>query len=227
MADVASLLIRADAQVQNAIRQLDRVSNALEGVQRQGSAIGEAAGGVASFVMQFGKLAGALPVLAVGANAAGGLAAALLQAGMSAGTLAAGVAAVGLGVGAFAAAAKPALADVTNAYKLQTAAIAASAQGGAAATAAQKKYNEAIANLSPAQKAVLTSFNGLNNEYQEWSKGLQNTTLPVFVTWLDAARGVLPKLTPAVKAASESLTKLGQSVGTLLKGSEFQARSPR
>jgi phage-related protein len=213
--------VSAHANVQTAVRGLARLDRAIGGVTQHTSAIGEASVALLGTAASIGKVAAAVPALAVGANVIGGLTAALAQAGLQAGVFGAAFATVGLGIGGFAAAAKPAIADVTNVYKLQTAAIAASAQGGAAATAAQKKYNEALKDLSPQQRSVLTNFNRLNGEYQSWSKGLQSTVLPVFNTWLKAGAGQIQKLTPAVRGAAAALTGLGKSVGTYLKSADF------
>jgi phage-related protein len=133
------------------------------------------------------------------------------------GGIAAGAVAAGAGIGAFAAAAKPAVDEVTNAFKLQEAAVAASAQGGTAATAAQKKYNEAVKGLSGPQKGLLTQFTGLNKEYKAWSKGLEGTTVPVFSKGIRVLRNILPQLTPFVKSAGAALQDF---VGDLEKGSK-------
>jgi phage-related protein len=136
--------------------------------------------------------------------------------------IAAGATAAGTAVGAFALAAKPAVEEVTNAFKLQEAAIAASAQGGAAATAAQKKYNDAVKQLSTPQKDLLTQFNGLNTEYKAWSKGLQSTTLPVFTKGIGVLRTLLPMLTPFVKSAGAALSSFVDQLGAGAKSAGFK-----
>jgi phage-related protein len=148
---------------------------------------------------------------------------AALPATIAIGGIAAGAAAAGAAIGAFGLAAAPAVSEVTNAFKLQEAAVTAAAQGGAAATAAQKKYNDAVKGLSTPQKQLLTQFNGLNTEYKTWSKGLQGSTMPVFTKGIEAARAVLPQLTPLVKSAGTALSGFMDQIKVGVQSGGFKA----
>ncbi|HEY5833587.1 MAG TPA: hypothetical protein VIW71_06570, partial [Streptomyces sp.] len=175
----------------------DRVSRALGPVAAKleafGSRIGTAVAGVGV----------AAPYVAAAATAAGALAA---------GALAAGAA-----VGAFKAAVGPQLESVTSAWELYDAAQQAAAAGGEKAAAAQKAYADALAKMTPATRDTATAFIGLKEDFAAWSDGLSSTTMPIFTRGLQMLRGVLPALTPLVKAAAGAI---GGFVDDIARGAQ-------
>ncbi|MEU1908103.1 phage tail protein [Streptomyces hygroscopicus] len=143
-----------------------------------------------------GKAVGALgvgvPAAAAGVAAVGGMAAAFASAGVAA--------------KAFQLAAQPQLESVANVADLAAKAEEAAAEGGEKAAAAQKEYTDALNELPPATRATAKEFVGLKGDFQKWSDSLSSTTMPVFTKGLQILRGLLPALTPLVKAAAAAIS---------------------
>ena len=131
------------------------------------------------------------------------------------GALGAGFVAGGIGVGAFAAAVKPQISAVTNVMTLQTAAATGSA-------AAVKKYQDALAALSPAQKTFYTDLSGAKSSFKEWSDSLAGVTLKPLETGLGAVNPLLKLLTPFVKDAAGALNDMMTKLATGVKSNGFK-----
>lgn len=166
------------------------------------------------------------------------------------GGLAAGAVAAGLAVKAFQLAAKPQLEAVTEASEAASKAddaaekvllkkkIAAdlAAKGGdaykaalkdvesaqRAATEADKAAETQLKGLPPATRATAVAFAGLKGDYEDWSDSLSGTTMPIFTKGIEILRGLLPTLTPFVKAAAGALGDMLDRVAIGVKGARFK-----
>lgn len=136
-------------------------------------------------------LGAGIPAAAAGVTAVGGMAAAFASAGIAA--------------KAFQLAAQPQLESVANVADLAAKAQDAAAEGGKKAAAAQKEYKAALDELPPATRATAKEFIGLKSDFQKWSDSLSSTTMPIFTQGLKILRGLLPALTPLVKAAAGAI----------------------
>ena len=168
-----------------------------------GSLTGTSGAGSLADLTLFGKAMLAL-------NVATGLAEPALAAmTVTVGALASSMAAAGLGLGAYAAAVQPQISAVTNVMTLQ----AAAATGNAAAVT---KYQQALAQLSPAQKTFYTDLSGAKKSFTDWSNSLAGVTLKPLEIGLTAVNPLLHDLTPFVKDAASALdglmTKLAAGV---------------
>ncbi|MER7874825.1 hypothetical protein ABTY63_14880 [Streptomyces solisilvae] len=132
-----------------------------------------------------------VPAAAAGVVAVGGMAAAFASAGIAA--------------KAFQLAAQPQLESVANVADLAAKAEDAAAEGGKKAAEAQKAYTDALKELPPATRATAKEFIGLKSDFSKWSDSLSSTTMPVFTQGLKILRGLLPALTPLVKAAAAAI----------------------
>ncbi|MEU1805833.1 hypothetical protein [Streptomyces sp. NPDC019937] len=132
-----------------------------------------------------------VPAAAAGVVAVGGMAAAFASAGIAA--------------KAFQLAAQPQLESVANVADLAAKAEDAAAKGGKEAAAAQKEYTDALNKLPPATRATAKEFIGLKSDFSKWSDSLSSTTMPIFTQGLKILRGLLPALTPLVKAAASAI----------------------
>lgn len=142
-----------------------------------------------------GKAVGAvgvgIPAAAAGVAAVGGMAAAFATAGIAA--------------KAFQLAAQPQLQAVSDVANLAAEAEKAAADGSKDAAEKQKAYNDALKGLPPATRATAKEFIGLKSDFSKWSDSLSSTTMPVFTKGLKILRGLLPALTPLVKAAAGAI----------------------
>lgn len=77
--------------------------------------------------------------------------------------------------------------------------LAAAALQGAAANA---KLGASLAALTPLERQVATAWQGLQSAFQSWAKDLQPDVMPLLVKGINLIKGVLPALTPIVKAAA-------------------------
>lgn len=142
-----------------------------------------------------GKAVGALgvgvPAAAAAAAAVGGMAAAFATAGIAA--------------RAFQLAAQPQMEAVAEVADLAAEAQKAAAEGAKDAAEKQKAYTDALNRLPPATRATAKEFVGLKGDFKKWSDSLSSTTMPVFTQGLKILRGLLPALTPLVKAAAGAI----------------------
>ncbi|MFE6363006.1 peptidoglycan DD-metalloendopeptidase family protein [Streptomyces sp. NPDC057806] len=82
------------------------------------------------------------------------------------------------------------------------------------------EYREALAKLTPEQRALYESLagrSGLIAAYKEWSKQLQPDVLPLFTRAVDGAKNSLPGLTPLVKNSADAIGELMDRASADLK----------
>ncbi|WP_431772177.1 phage tail protein [Streptomyces cucumeris] len=138
-----------------------------------------------------GGLGAGVPAAAAGIAAVGGMAAAFATAGMAA--------------KAFQLAAQPQLQQVAEVADLAAEAEKAAAEGAADAAEKQQAYTDALNRLPPATRATAKEFVGLKGDFKKWSDSMSSTTMPIFTQGLKILRGLLPALTPLVKAAAGAI----------------------
>lgn len=139
------------------------------------------------------------------------LAPALIPIAASAVPIAANLTAAGAGVAAFGLAIAGQLVAVKGASDAQQKYSDAVKKHGAAskeAGQAEALYLDQVQNMDPATRKAAAALSVLKDQYKDWSKSLAGDTMPVFTKGLAVAGGLLPKLTPAVKGASEQLSRL-------------------
>ncbi|MFI6606845.1 hypothetical protein [Streptomyces sp. NPDC050507] len=217
-------------------------------VHTQADAMGQTLGarisrGATTAVNALKKIGPAAAGMATGIPAVAGLAVAL-------GGLAAGAVAAGLAFGAFKLAIKPQMAAMQEAAgaadKLADAqetearkgALAAKLkkEGSSLAEKAEKAYTSARLATKDAEAAYQRQTAGmpkataeaalaqakLKKAHEEWSDSLSSTTMPVFTKGLNLLRGLLPMLTPFVKAAANAFGDLLDRVAVGVKGAGFK-----
>jgi phage-related protein len=92
------------------------------------------------------------------------------------------------------------------------------------------EYREALAKLTPEQRALYASIagpGGLTEAYKAWSKELQPDVLPIFTQAVDGAKRSLPGLTPLVRGAAAGIGELMDRASADLKGDPFWDRFKR
>ncbi|GGZ80238.1 hypothetical protein ACFOOM_07555 [Streptomyces echinoruber] len=167
------------------------------------------------------------------------------------GGIAAGAVAAGAAVKAFQAAAQPQLQAVAEASQAADAAADAhekatlkqaqaqklAAQGGKAYKSALREAESAakaardadaalhqqLKGLPPATRDTAMAFAGLKKDYQAWSDSLAPTTMPLFTKGINILRGLLPTLTPFVKAAAGAIGGFLDEVAVGVKSAGFKA----
>ncbi|MET9953503.1 hypothetical protein ABZ135_18400 [Streptomyces sp. NPDC006339] len=191
----------------------------------------EAKGSLRGLATAFAGLTAGLPVVAAGTAALAGLAA--------------GAASAGAAVKAFQVAVAPqmeAIAEATTAAEkaekahAQAALKSAQAQrlaakGGEeyqaalreaatatkAASLADAAYEQQLAALPKPTQDYARALQGLKDDHQAWSDSMAATTMPVMTRGINLLRGLLPSLTPFVKAAAGAF---GQFLGTVEAGTK-------
>ncbi|GAA2108233.1 peptidoglycan DD-metalloendopeptidase family protein [Streptomyces synnematoformans] len=84
-----------------------------------------------------------------------------------------------------------------------------SAAGGAdTAAAAQAKYRQALAAMTPASRGTFKAFLRLRSAFKGWSRDLQPEIMPIFTRGINGARRALPGLTPFVREAADAVGEL-------------------
>lgn len=84
-----------------------------------------------------------------------------------------------------------------------------SAAGGAdRAAAAQAKYRQALAEMTPAARGTFHAFVRLREAFGAWSRALQPQVMPIFTRALNGIRKALPALTPFVREAAAAIGDL-------------------
>ena len=148
-----------------------------------------------------------------------GLAAIPIGATLGAGilSLAGPLAAAGAGFAGLAAVAVPAFSDIANAQKAQAAAQQAATGTAAQAKAANDKLAASLKALSPAERSLLTSLNGLKTAFKDWSTSLQPAVLPIFTRGINLLKASLPALTPIVRGAAGAVRGLLDDVANAAK----------
>lgn len=82
----------------------------------------------------------------------------------------------------------------------------ASAQASAAGSTG--KLDDAMAKLSPSERAAMASFRSFGDAYRAWQQALSPAVLPVLTGGLDLVRQLFAPLTPIVLAAAGAFTIL-------------------
>ncbi|MFJ5967880.1 phage tail protein [Streptomyces sp. NPDC093060] len=144
------------------------------------------------------------------------LAPALIPIAASAVPIATNLAAAGAGVAAFGLAIAGQLVEVKNASDAQQKYSDAVKKHGAAskeAGQAEALYLDQIQNMDPATRKAAAALSAFKDQYKQWSKTLAGDTMPVFTKGLAVAGALFPKLTPAVKGASEQLNRFMNILG--------------
>ncbi|MEU0587993.1 transglycosylase SLT domain-containing protein [Streptomyces sp. NPDC006132] len=88
-----------------------------------------------------------------------------------------------------------------------------------AATKADE-YRQALAKLTPEQRALYDSIagpKGLTAAFKEWSRELQPDVLPLFTRGVDGAKNSLPGLTPLVQNSADAVGELFDRASADLK----------
>ncbi|MFI6105848.1 hypothetical protein [Streptomyces sp. NPDC051310] len=176
------------------------------------------------------------PAAAAAATAVGGMAAAFASAGAAA--------------KAFQLAAGPQLESVTEASTAAEAAEAAHEKAALKTAAAQKlaakggkeyeaalreaesatkaakeadaAYEQQLAGMPPATQKMSKALAGLKDDHQKWSDSLASSTMPVFTKGINILRGLLPRLTPFVKAAAEAFGGFLDKVAKGVESAKFK-----
>ncbi|MEU3608622.1 peptidoglycan DD-metalloendopeptidase family protein [Streptomyces sp. NPDC035033] len=81
----------------------------------------------------------------------------------------------------------------------------------------QAKYREELAKLTPAQRDLFDSVNGLKDAFKEWHTNLQPEVLGIFTRMVDGAAKMLPSFTPLVKGAAAGVKELMDRASADLK----------
>ncbi|MEV5131661.1 hypothetical protein AB0K87_14435 [Streptomyces sp. NPDC053705] len=97
---------------------------------------------------------------------------------------------------------------VASAQRQITSAQMSAAGGADQAAAAQDKYRQALAKLTPAARSTFNSFVELRSAFTAWSRSLQPQVMPLFTRALDGLRNALPGLTPIVLGAAAAIGRL-------------------
>lgn len=78
---------------------------------------------------------------------------------------------------------------------------------------AELKYQRALDDLTPTQRAAAEGFGKVKLAYDRWSDSLSPTTLGVFSRIMDGLTGVFPKLTPLVEDAGKAIHGFIDGIG--------------
>ncbi|MGY4928282.1 aggregation-promoting factor C-terminal-like domain-containing protein [Streptomyces sp. 900105755] len=110
--------------------------------------------------------------------------------------------------------------QVASAQRALQAAQLSSADTTAKTTTAADTYRQALAKLTPEQRALYDSVagpHGLKNAYSDWATSMQPDVLPLFTRGVNAARNALPEFTPLVKSAASAVGVLFDKASRELK----------
>lgn len=114
-------------------------------------------------------------------------------------------------------------ADVGRADQASSDAVASARRGLTLANLQAAQSNgtltDAMAKLTPAQRALAKDWLGLSEAFKKWQQSMEPRVLPLFSQGISILRGLLPSLTPVVEGASNAV---GGLLGRLAAG----ARSP-
>lgn len=138
------------------------------------------------------------------------LAPALLPIAASVAPLIAGMGAATLAVGAFGAAIGPQIQTMNEATKAEgtyTDAVEEHGRSSKEAVKAERAYLDSVAKLPPATREAAAALSILKKQYTDWSDSLAGDTMPVATKAFAVFGALFPKLTPAVKGASQQLDR--------------------
>ncbi|MHC3391291.1 phage tail protein [Streptomyces lavendulocolor] len=187
-----------------------------------------------------GKAVGGLgvgaPVAAATATAVGGMAAAFASAGIAAKAFQLAAGPQMEAVTEASAAAEKAEAAHEKATLKTAAAQKLAAKGGEeyesalreaesaskAAKEADAAYEQQLAGLPPATREMSKALTGLKDDHQKWSDSLSSSTMPVFTKGINILRGLLPMLTPFVKAAANAFGGFLDKVAKGVQSARFK-----
>ncbi|TVL89736.1 hypothetical protein [Streptomyces sp. SAJ15] len=85
------------------------------------------------------------------------------------------------------------------------------------AAAAQAKYRDELAKMTPSARDTFDSFVSLKGAFSDWSKSLQPAVMPIFTRALNGIKNSLPGLTPIVLGAADGVKKLQDRVSAGFK----------
>lgn len=121
-------------------------------------------------------------------------------------------------------AAQQSAADSISSAQRQIRSAQLSAAGGAdTAAAAQAKYRDALAAMTPAARGTFRAFVSLREAFGAWSRSLQPAIMPIFTRALIGMRNALPGLTPFVLAAARAIGTLQDRVSRGFKSPWWQS----
>lgn len=106
--------------------------------------------------------------------------------------------------------------------KQYNSALSSSQSASKSATMAQAIYNEKLAAMTPATRKTALAFEGLKDDFQNWSDGLSSSTMPIFTRGIEFLRKLLPKLTPLVRNVSKEINSFVTSLGEGVAGKTFR-----
>lgn len=107
--------------------------------------------------------------------------------------------------------------SITSAQRQIQSAQLSTVGGANTASAAQAKYQAALAKLSPAARQTMTAFTSLKGAFTTWSQSLQPAVMPIFTRALNGIKAALPGLTPFVLQAASAIKDLQDRVSVGLK----------
>ncbi|MFE1321588.1 hypothetical protein [Kitasatospora phosalacinea] len=107
--------------------------------------------------------------------------------------------------------------SITSAQRQIAAAQLSTAASADSAAAAQHKYEQALAGLSPTARTLMSAYQRLKTAFTGWSTSLQPRVLPLFTRLVDGAAGSLGKLTPLVLGTADAIGELEDRAGRQLK----------
>ncbi|WP_394436304.1 aggregation-promoting factor C-terminal-like domain-containing protein [Streptomyces sp. SGAir0957] len=114
-------------------------------------------------------------------------------------------------------------ADSITSAQRQIASASQQAAGGVdQAAAAQAKYQQALAKLTPSARGTFNAFVNLRTAFTAWSRSLQPQVMPLFTRAIDGLRRSLPGLTPFVTAAADAISGLQDRVSRGFKSPWWQ-----
>lgn len=211
--------VKADAELAVTQREVDKLNGETATVKVRESGVSKvnrdlqntsrSASGLATAIIALAPAA--VPALAVVAGGAVALSGALTTAAA--------------GAGALALVAVPAFKDIATASKAQKAmntAIATYGAGSTQAATATKKYQAALAQLSPAERTLKTSVDQAKTAFEQWQNALEPTVLPAMTQAINLLKPALNDLTPLVKGAAAGFTAFDGELKTLVNSSELK-----
>ncbi|MEU0634006.1 hypothetical protein [Streptomyces sp. NPDC005989] len=145
-----------------------------------------------------------------------GLASAAIPAAAALAPLVAQTGAAAVAVAAFGAAIIPqvmALGEASAAQKKYEDAVAEGGRASDAAVKAELAYQRQLAKMPAATRAASAALSTLKDGFTDWSDALAKDTMAPFVKGLAVAGGLLPRLTPMVKGASTELDRFMTVLG--------------
>lgn len=111
----------------------------------------------------------------------------------------------------------------TSGGKAYVAALAKVQAANKAVSDAQAAYNQTLAGMPPATRQTAVAYAGLTDAVKKWSDSLSGSTMPVFTLGIQKIQGLLPKLTPIVKAVGADLLSFLENLDSGTAGKVFDS----